>query len=179
MRFESSGPLRLVFLLGPAFTYLRPWRRADLTIGYFSSGHLICSSVGFADGHPKKPVNFTIGQSDPAKDWYAAQPAASISEASGQEAGNKASAPHAVHFSLEQPTATAYRLHVALLIESTSVPALRVNINGKQGTFYPHPHLDYNNGDQWDSFYPAYSHADISFAFPGSYLRKGPNTITM
>ncbi|HXR76704.1 MAG TPA: polysaccharide lyase family protein [Bryobacteraceae bacterium] len=145
----------------------------------FRLGSFDRSSVGFADGQPKQPVDFTIGQSDPAKDWYAAQPAASISEASGQEAGNKASAPHVVHFSLEQPPATAYRLHVALLIESTSVPALRVSINGKQGTFYPHPHLDYNNGDQWDSFYPAYSHADISFAFPGSYLRKGPNTITM
>jgi len=98
----------------------------------FQLGSFDRSSVGFADGHPKQPVDFTIGQSDPAKDWYAAQPAASISEASGQEAGNKASAPHTVHFSLEQPTATAYRLHVALLIESTSVPALRVNINGKQ-----------------------------------------------
>ena len=41
------------------------------------------------------------------------------------------------------------------------------------------PTLDYENGDQTDSFNAAYSHADVVFDFPGSYLHAGTNTITL
>jgi hypothetical protein len=68
---------------------------------------------------------------------------------------------------------------VALLIESSSVPALRVVINGKSGTFYLQPKLDTENGDQGESFYAAFSHADVVFDFPGAYLQRGANTITL
>ena len=66
-----------------------------------------------------------------------------------------------------------------LLIETASVPALRVAINGKHGTFYLHPKLDYSNGDQGDSFYPASSYAEVDFTFPGTYLKQGDNVITL
>ena len=59
------------------------------------------------------------------------------------------------------------------------MPTLKVAINDKAGMFYLHPRLDYSNGDQWDSFAPAYSSADVDFVFPGSYLRAGVNTITL
>ena len=62
--------------------------------------------------------------------------------------------------------APSYRFHVALLIESSSVPALRVVINGKIGTFFLQPKLDTENGDQVSAFYAAYSHADVEFNFP-------------
>ncbi|MGH9587063.1 MAG: glycoside hydrolase family 38 C-terminal domain-containing protein, partial [Acidobacteriaceae bacterium] len=39
--------------------------------------------------------------------------------------------------------------------------------------------LDFHNGDQWDSFDPAYSHADVTFQFQGSYFQKGENVITL
>ena len=56
---------------------------------------------------------------------------------------------------------------------------LRVGVNGNTGVFYLHPKLEYSNGDQGDSFNPAYSSADLEVGFPGRYLRPGANTITL
>ena len=72
-------------------------------------------------------------------------------------------------FPSRQATA-AYRLRVSLLIEHSSVPALRASINGHTGTFYLHPELDYSMGDTMAAFFPAYAHATVEFEFPGSYL---------
>lgn len=140
----------------------------------FQLGVFDRSSYEFADGAPTQPVSFVAGKSDPAKDWYQMQPVRALS---GGQANANDSAPRAIHFSLADAPASAYTLRVAVLIVSTSVPALRVNINGKTGTFYLHPRLDYSNGDQWDSFDPAYSYAEAEVAFPGSYLHRGDNLI--
>lgn len=144
----------------------------------FKVGNFDRSSNEFASGDPKQAVNFVVGKSDPAKDWFATQPAV-LNTASGQAKINGTSAPRAITFSLKTSPVAACRLHIALLVESASVPALRVAINGKSGLFYLHPKLDYSNGDQGDSFYPAYSSADVDFTFPGSYLRPGANTVTL
>lgn len=144
----------------------------------FRIGTFDRSSAEFAGGESKQSINFIVGESSPAKDWYAAQPAELVS-AVGVHPTNNAAAPRTITFSLVHAPKAAYRLHVALLIESASVPALKVGINGKHGTFYLHPKLDYRNGDQGDSFYPAYSRADVVFDFPGSYLKLGSNTITL
>lgn len=144
----------------------------------FRIGTFDRSSAEFAAESPKHSVNFIIGRSDPAKDWFANQPAALL----GQEQQSKQSgrtAPRKIQFTLNQPPASAYRMHVALLIETASVPMIRIGINGKYGMLYLHPRLDYSNGDQGDSFYPAFSHADVEFEFPGSYLKSGMNTITL
>jgi alpha-mannosidase len=143
----------------------------------FRVGTFNRSSTEFAAGRPAKPVNFIIGKSSPAKDWYAVQPALAISPG-GAQAANGAAAPRAVSFSLESPPAASYQLAISLLIESPSVPALKISINGKEGTFYLHPKLDYNVGDELSWYDPTYSHADLRFSFPGSYLRHGANTIT-
>jgi hypothetical protein len=70
----------------------------------------------------KRPVNFVVGQSDPAKDWYATQLAvlASAEDAKTLRSGE---APGVINFSIDSPKAN-YRLHLSLLIESASVPAL-------------------------------------------------------
>jgi alpha-mannosidase len=143
----------------------------------FKIGSFDRSSFEFASSSPTQPVNFIIGQSDAAKDWYANQPAV-LSSDSGQMKTDAATAPRAVHFSLDSAPKGAYRLRVSLLIESASVPALRVDINGKHGLLYLHPKLDYSNGDQGDSFYPAFSHAETTFEFPAAFLKQGENTIT-
>jgi hypothetical protein len=144
----------------------------------FQIGTFDRSSAEFASGSPKQNVNFIVTQSDPAKDWFGAQPAVLGSKQEPQETPIP-SAPRAITFSLQGPPANNYRLHIALLIESPSVPAIKVEINGKTGMFYLHPRLDYNNGDQWDSFSPAYSSADVEFDFPGSYLHQGSNRIAL
>ncbi|HZC42955.1 MAG TPA: polysaccharide lyase family protein, partial [Acidobacteriaceae bacterium] len=156
---------------------------AVFTIGEFNR-----SSVDLAPGTPQQPVNFIVGTSTAAKDWYAtqrvetastpAEPAASQPSAS-QPVAPRAAAPWKIRFSLTNTPAPSYQLHVALLIESSSVPALRVVINGKSGTFFLEPKLDTENGDQGSSFYAAYSHADVDFDFPGAYLHRGENILTL
>jgi alpha-mannosidase len=143
----------------------------------FHIGNFDRSSVEFAPGNPKQPVNFVVGQSDPAKDWYATQ-LAELRPVSGAKTPDVSTAPRAITFSISS-LATDYSLHLSFLIESASVPALRVDINGKHGMFYLHPLLDYTNGDQGDSFYPAYSHAELEFAIPAGSLKQGSNTITL
>lgn len=143
----------------------------------FRIGTFDRSSVEFAAGNPKQPVDFVVGQSNPAKDWYATQLA--VLNPNAVAATSEAStAPRTITFSIDSPAAS-YKFHASLLIESASVPALQVTINGKHGLFYPHPKLDYSNGDQTDSFYPAYSQADIEFSIPAGFLQQGKNTITL
>lgn len=144
----------------------------------FEIGTFDRSSFGFASGTPGQPVKYMIGQSTPAKDWYATQPAVLQSEVP-ESSTNAASAPRSILFTLKSGPSASYRLRVSLLIESASVPTLAVSINGKHGRFYLHPKLDYSNGDQGDSFFPAYSHAEVEFTFPGKFLRNGENTITL
>ncbi len=145
----------------------------------FKIGEFDRSSAEFASGSPERQINFIVSQSDPAKDWFAQQPAQLSAPGKLQES-NLAAAPRAITFSLESPPAGNYRLHIALLVENAGVPALRIEINGKKGIFYLHPKLDYSNGDPGSSsFNPVYSSADVELTFPGSYLRKGTNSITL
>jgi alpha-mannosidase len=69
-------------------------------------------------------------------------------------------------------------LKAALLTEHSSVPTLRVGINGRRGMFYLHPKLDYNMGDMVAAFYPAYARAEVEIDFPGSWLKTGSNSIS-
>jgi hypothetical protein len=142
----------------------------------FKLGNLDRSSSEFAPGDPKHAVNFVVGKSDPSKDWFAIHPAV-LNEASGQV--KISAAPRAITFSLDKSSTSAYRLHIALLVENASVPSVRVVINGKTGRFYLQPKLDYSGGDQQDAFNPSYSSADVDFIFPGGYLHAGVNTITL
>jgi len=144
----------------------------------FQIGEFNRSSFEFASGNPQQKVNFVVSHSDPAKDWFGAQPAV-LSSANKPLESSIETAPRAISFSLAGPPAETYQFHVALLIENPSVPALKVGINGKHGIFYLHPRLDYSSGDLVDVFDPAYSTADVEFDFPGSYLQAGANTIAL
>ncbi len=139
----------------------------------FKIGVFDHSSVGFVLRAPKQPINFVVGQSNPAKDWYSKQPTELIPEANAKNT-NYASAPHAITFSLDHAPVAAYQLRVAFMIEGPGVPALQVGINGKFGTFYFHPRPDYSDGDQNDD-----SYANVMFDFPGNYLHLGSNQITL
>lgn len=132
------------------------------------------SSAEFADGSPQQPVNFVIGKDQPGKDWYSYAPAVLPTAHP-----DPASSPRTIQFSLAAGPASAYHLHVALLIEHASVPALRVTINGHSGIFYLHPQLDYSMGDVMDAFDPAYAYAAVEFAFPGNYLHAGTNSMSL
>ena len=144
----------------------------------FKIGEFDRSSIEFAPRIPQQKVNFIVSQSDPAKDWFREQSAILSSQLASADS-SIAAAPRAITFSLDHSPARNYRLHLALLIEAPSVPALKVTINGKEGMFYLHPVLNYDEGDQQDSFDPVYASADVEFTFPGSYLHAGANTISL
>lgn len=140
----------------------------------FQIGTFDYSSNEFHDGAPEAPANFIVGKSVASKDWNATQSVVLIPVSGAQK-----TSPRTIHFTVEGKPFSSYEMHLAFLLESNAVPAIQVGINGRQGTFYLHPKLDYHNGDQGDSFYPAYSRADVTFRFPGKYLHRGDNVISL
>src|SRR5579883_330801 len=149
----------------------------DLRKAVFQIGAFDRSSREFSSGAPKHNVDFVVSQSTTAKDWFSEQPAVLASNEKAK-LSTPSNAARSVSFTLPGSPAAEYELHVAVLVESASVPALKIGINDKRGMFYLHPRLDYSNGDQWDSFDPAYSAADVEFTFSGKHLHSGTNTIT-
>jgi alpha-mannosidase len=131
------------------------------------------SSGEFAGGAPHGPVRFMAGQDQPRIAWYSFAPVAWAGKTA-----DPASAPRTIDFFIAGRPEPAYRLKASLLIEHSSVPALRVGINGRLGRFYLHPRLDYNMGDTVAAFYPAYARAEVEVAFPGSWLKTGTNSIS-
>ena len=134
------------------------------------------SSAEFAQGQPKVDVRYAVGQDAAARAWYAFQPAVLSNQATKPDQGT--ASPRTITFQVADAPAAAYRLTVALLFESPSVPALRVTLNGKAGMYYPEPLLDSRLGDVTGAHDVVYSKSDISFAFPGSLLHRGLNTVT-
>lgn len=112
-------------------------------------------------------------QDEPRIAWYSFAPVAWAGRPR-----DPASAPRAIDFSIAARPGSAYRLKASLLIEHSSVPALGVRTNGRLGTFYLHPRLDYNMGDMVAAFYPAYGRAEVEVDFPGSWLKTGTNSIS-
>jgi len=132
------------------------------------------SSAEFAGGAPPQPVNYVIGRDDAGKSWYNFAPAFFPSGKS-----TPANAPRAIQFEIKDNSVDAYQLRVSLLIENPSVPALKVSVNGSDGTFYLHPKLDYNMGDTVAAFFPAYSRALVECAIPRGLIHSGSNTISL
>jgi alpha-mannosidase len=166
-----------VALLCPTSYALQSQPKDDRGSCLFRVGVLDGSSAEFAQGQPRGNVIYTVGHSIAATDWYAFQPAALFKKGGTPEPA--AASPRTIEFEIHGPLATAYQFKVALLFELQSVPALRIVINGRSGIFYPEPKLDDRMGDTSAAFDPVYSSADISFAFPGSFLHSGLNTITL
>jgi alpha-mannosidase len=163
-RFASFFVALFLAISSPALAQTSVWR-----LGTFDR-----SSAEFAEGSPKGPVRFVVDQDRPERSWYGYALAAFPT---GH--GDEASAPRTIQFALPEKSSTAYHLRVSLLIEHSSVPALRVAINGRSGMFYLHPELDSTMGDTMAAFFPAYSHATVEFDFPGSWLQQGTNSIAL
>src|SRR5215469_18852160 len=127
--------LTIIFIL-VLFAISRP-AKASSHDPVWQLGSFDQSSAEFADGVPSRPVTFVIGQDHPDKNWYAYAAAAFPSVKP-----NLTSAPRAIQFSMNGVRSPAYRLSASLIIEHSSVPALRVDVNGHAGMFYLHPKLD-------------------------------------
>jgi len=159
----------LAFTLMTCFVSLaEPADKTVWRVGVFDG-----SSGEFSNGEPQAVVHFATGQDQPRTAWFAFAPVAWANKPVDPR-----SAPRTIDFSVAGAAARAYRLKVSLLIEQSSVPALRVGINSRFGTFYLHPRLDYNMGDMMAAFYPAYARAEVEVDFPGSWLKTGTNGIS-
>ncbi len=137
----------------------------------FQVGKFDGSSLEFARTEPTEPVNFNVGVSDPAHDWFRTQRAVN----NGAAAGSRA--PWTIHFKLAATPQGSYLLRISALLEAASVPALHVAVNGHNAVLYLHPKLDYRAGDEASLFYPAYSSADTTLEIPARDLRSGDNAI--
>ena len=143
----------------------------------FRVGTFDGSSAEFAQGKPLGDVTYTVGPSIAAKDWYAFQPAVLSGQAATPE--RSTAGPRTIEFEIRGPLSASYQFKASLLFELQSVPSLRIAVNGRSGMFYPEAKLDDRMGDTAGAFDPVYSSADIAFAFPGSFLHPGLNTITL
>jgi hypothetical protein len=126
--------------------------------------------VNFAD--PNYNPVFTVGQSDPAKDWPSAQPG------SENPAGGSRPHPYTIVFSLAGEPQGVYRLTISALLKYSRVPHLRVEINGQSGLFYFHRKVSYYPGDSGvDS--PTYGGDHLEIALPTAALRAGENKLVL
>ncbi len=143
----------------------------------FRIGEFDGSSAEFAKEPLPEQGSYVVGRSVAAADWPGFQPA--ILAAQLTKPADNAASSRRIEFQVPDIPAATYRLRVALIFKHPSIPVLRVTINGKSGTFYPEPKLDYQMGDPDAAAIPYYSTADVVFAFPGSFLRPGLNTIAL
>ncbi len=143
----------------------------------FELGVFDGSSNEFAQGSPERAVEVDASNADAAAQWYASQTAA-VMDTAAPGSGPISAAPRTIRFAIAAAPAAAYRLHVALLLESRSVPALRICVNAKCGMFYLESPLDAHMGDSDDTFESVHAPADVSFAFPGELLHSSENTIS-
>lgn len=115
---------------------------------------------------------FTVGTSDPAKDWPAEQPG-SMNKDTGAR-------PHSytIIFNLTDPPKGVYHLDVSVLLSRSRVPAFRVELNGKAGMFYFHRKVSYYPGDFGvDS--PVYGGDRVKIELPTRLFKAGENKLIL
>lgn len=140
-------------------------------IGAFDqSSHEFSDSFDFA-GRDHNPT-FTVGESNPAKDWPAFQPGSEVKAAGGRPH------PYTILFSLSGPPRGSYQLKIAVLLTRSRLPHLEVDLNGHRGTFFFHRRLSYYPGDGGvDS--PIYGGDTIDMDLPARDLRSGQNQLVL
>ncbi len=153
---------------------VKPLAAAEQTvweIGQFdqSSGEFH-AHTDFSDPH-YNPI-FTVGKSDPSKDWPGEQPGSANADAGARPH------PYTIVFNLTNPPRGAYRLVVSVVLNRPRVPFLQVEINGKSGLFYFHRKVSYYPGDGGvDS--PIYGGDQLELALPTAALKRGENRLAL
>lgn len=113
---------------------------------------------------------YTIGKSH-TKDWIGFQPGPANAVAGGRLH------PFRVDFDLNPVRHHLYELHLGILYETPRLSALQLSVNGHQGIFFFHPHLDYHAGDWAGTFVPQTSYAEKTIEIPTRWLRRGLNQL--
>jgi len=152
----------------------RPLPAAEQTI--WEIGRLDQSSAefharpNFPDPHDN-PV-FTVGKSDPSKDWPAEQPGSANADAGGRPH------PYTIAFDLTNPPRGTYTMVVSVILQRPRVPHLQVEINGETGVFYFHRKVGYYPGDDgFDS--PIYGGDQLAMVLPTEAFKRGQNRLVL
>jgi alpha-mannosidase len=116
---------------------------------------------------------FVVGKSAAARDWPSSQP--------GSQNGKFGDRPYpySVIFDLPAVTSGRYSLTVAMLLFHARVPCLRVDINGRTGTFYLDRKPNFYPGNISTVFYPTSGWAKLKILLPTSFLRQGENRLVL
>jgi hypothetical protein len=142
-------------------------------VGTFDESSQEFKAGGIDYSNPAQDPVFTVGQSDPAKDWYAFQP--------GSGNGKAGFRPHpfTIKFDLANVPKGVFTLKVGLLAYMARLPRLQMEMNGYRGLFYLHPKLNYAGGDTNSVFIPIYSYGTIVAEFPAQFLLEGTNNLVL
>jgi hypothetical protein len=142
-------------------------------VGTFDESSQEFKAGGIDYSNPAQDPVFTVGKSDPSKDWYAFQPG------SGNGPTGFRPHPYTVSFDLPNVPQGVFSLKVGLLAYMARLPRLQIEMNGHRGLFYLHPKLNYAGGDTNSVFIPIYSYGTIVAEFPARFLVKGANSLVL
>jgi hypothetical protein len=142
-------------------------------VGTFDESSQEFKAGGIDYSDPAQDPVFTVGKSDPGKDWYAFQPGSSNGKAGFR------SHPFTVKFDLATVPKGVFSLKVGLLAYMARLPRLQIEMNGHRGLFYLHPKLNYAGGDTNSVFVPIYSYGAIVAEFPAQFLAEGTNSLVL
>jgi alpha-mannosidase len=122
--------------------------------------------------NPNDNPIFTVGTSDPSKDWPSQQPGSANSDAGARPH------PYTIIFNLTNSPRGGYLLEVSVVLSRPRVPNLQVDINGKSGIFHFHRKVSYYPGDGGvDS--PIYGGDQLKMALPTTALHAGENKLVL
>lgn len=174
MRFGCKAAVLISYLLVSVLFGVRPlWgtERIVWEIGKFDQSSLeFTRQVDF--GNPQDNPVFTVGKSDPNKDWPAEQPGSANKDAGGRPH------PYTIVFNLSEPPRGVWRLDVSVILSHSRVPSLQVELNGKSGLFYFQRKVSYYPGDFGvDS--PIYGGDQIQVQLPQRLFKVGENKLVL
>ena len=142
-------------------------------VGAFDESSREFKAAGIDYSNPAQDPVFTVGKSDPAREWNSYQP--------GSGNGKAGFRPHPFTIKFDLPSAPqgVFSLKVGLLAYMARTPRLQMEINGHRGLFYLHPKLNYTGGDKNSVFIPIYSYGTIDAEFPSQFLVQGTNRLVL
>jgi len=159
------------------FPYAQAAPQVVWQIGTFNE-----SSGEFNNGKPGPPffgnqypmeLLYIIGKSTPEADWAAHQLGSAIFQPGGHPR------PYTIQFDLDEIPHGVYTLKVTLLLETSYVGQLQVEINGHAGLYYQHPKLTYTGVDRNLVVRPFAATDTLVVDLPAKYFQKGANKLVL
>jgi hypothetical protein len=174
MRFGCKAAIVVTYVLVSTLSGVWPLAGAERTvweIGKFDQSSLeFTRQIDFSN--PQDNPVFTVGKSDPNKDWPAEQPGSA-----NKDAGERAH-PYTIVFNLSEPPRGAWWLDVSVILSHSRVPSLQVELNGKSGRFYFRRKVSYYPGDFGvDS--PIYGGDRARAQIPNRLFKAGENKLVL